>query len=337
MFVGGSVSGGEGDFGKPQSAAGRDVNIGQVIGSGVIHGNVNIVGSGSLNIASPLVKGLNALPRDLGNFVGRQAESAHLISILRTGDPNVVVISGMGGTGKSALSVHAAHKVADFYPDGLIWTSLTPHQGEVRAPEDILELLLRQLGIDPNVIPADLGSRVALYRSLLRHRRVLIVLDDAASGQQVQWLLPPASSSVVIITSRHRLVSLYDAAHIDLYGLTPLESVDFLEGIIGPQAALERQALVEIAELCKNLPLAIAIVGARLRARPDVSPGELAAELAETSRRLDRPGIGETYIRAVFDLSYRQLSKDHAKAFRLLSWFPGTRLDAQAAAALLDT
>jgi hypothetical protein len=55
---------------------------------------------------------------------------------------------------------------------------------------------------------------------------------------------------------------------------------------------LERQALVEIAELCKNLPLAIAIVGARLRARPDVSPGELAAELAETSRRLDRPGIG---------------------------------------------
>ena len=130
---------------------------------------------------------------------------------------------------------------------------------------------------------------------------------------------------------------LYDASHIYLDVFTPLESVDLLQRFIDPRPESGRQALQEIAALCGHLPLAIAIVGGYLRRRPNISVATFAAELADTSRHLDKLDIGRVNVRAVFDLSYSQLDQAVAKAFRLLSWFPGSTIDTAAAAALLDT
>lgn len=319
---------------KPRSEAGGD--MAQSIGSGVIYESAKVGDLNSLGVTAPQGELPTAVPGDIESFVGRHAELEYLQSILHSREPNVIVISGMGGSGKTALSLHAAHSVVELYPDGLIWVSLTDHRGKERTPAIILELLLQSLGVPSDLMQPDLESRISLYRSLLDRRQVLIVLDDATSVQQIQPFLPPDSSSVVMITSRRSLISLYGVGRVELDVFTPVESVDLLKRIVGPRAVAEPDALRAIAKLCGNLPLAISIIGAHLRARPHVSATALAAELAGMPRRLDSLDSWDTSVRTAFDISYSQLDKAPARAFRMLSLFPGGTFDAQAAAALLD-
>jgi len=91
---------------KSRPAIGTDLT--QSITSGIIHGNANVARINSLNVAAQFTSHLGTLPQSFENFVGRHVESENLLSVLRSGEPNVVVISGMGGSGKTALCLHVA-------------------------------------------------------------------------------------------------------------------------------------------------------------------------------------------------------------------------------------
>jgi tetratricopeptide (TPR) repeat protein len=329
------MASGESDAGKPRSAIAGDTNIAQSISGGTFFGPVFQGRDISISIASPDVA-VNTLPRDISTFVGRAQELAHLTSALLEAKSNLIVISGMAGSGKSSLAIHAAHSAAEFYPDGQIWASVASDQDSEHSPNELLETLLVGLGVPPGSIPTDLETRSALYRSLLHRRRVLIVLDNVTDSRQVTPLLPPASSSAVIITSRSRLISLEGAIQIGLDVLTPNESVEFLQVIAGPEAATD-PALFQIAEICGYLPLAIRLAGAYMRARPGLSVGDFADELIAMSKRLDRLGVENRSVRASFQLSYQQLDNRQARAFRLLASFPGGTFTDSAAARMLDT
>jgi hypothetical protein len=63
------------------------------------------------------------LPSDVATFTGREAELRRLAVLLDPGTeprgPVVIsAIDGMGGTGKSALAIRAAHQPAERFPDG---------------------------------------------------------------------------------------------------------------------------------------------------------------------------------------------------------------------------
>ncbi len=68
------------------------------------------------------------IPRDIGDFTGRYGELAALRERLLTsgadGLPSVVVISGMGGIGKTTLALHAAHGIRGSFPDGQLYADL---------------------------------------------------------------------------------------------------------------------------------------------------------------------------------------------------------------------
>jgi predicted ATPase len=102
------------------------------------------------------------------------------------------VIAGAGGSGKTTLAVHAAHRVRHLFPDGQLYADLRAASAAA-APGDVLARFLRDLGVDGGKVPAGDEERATLYRTMLVDRRVLILLDNANDVAQVRPLLPGAA------------------------------------------------------------------------------------------------------------------------------------------------
>jgi DNA-binding SARP family transcriptional activator/Flp pilus assembly protein TadD len=277
------------------------------------------------------------LPADLATFTGRETELGRLERLL-TGTGRAVVISaidGMAGIGKTSLVVHFAHRVRDRFPDGQLFLDLHGHTEAIDpvTPDHALNRMLTSLGVPGDRIPAGVEERAALYRTLLADRRVLVVLDNAVSEHQVGPLLPAATGSLVLITSRRRLTGLDHAEPLSVDVLGEDEAIALLDRITGP---VDRVAARDVVALCGHLPLAIRIAGARLRNRPGWTPEHLADRLRDERRRLTELSSGDRSVAAAFGLSYRQLTEQQQRVFRLLGLHPGTDFDTYAAAALAD-
>jgi transcriptional regulator with XRE-family HTH domain len=71
------------------------------------------------------------LPRDLGGFTGRERELAglekSLAAMADSGLVSIHAIDGMAGIGKTTFAVHAAHRLADRFPDGQFFLPLHAH------------------------------------------------------------------------------------------------------------------------------------------------------------------------------------------------------------------
>jgi DNA-binding SARP family transcriptional activator len=300
--------------------------------------------------APPLPDGpavLAQLPPAMADFTGRAGQIELLRQLLMTGPQAVehaqtgtVVVSGVagkGGVGKTALAVHVAHQVKDRFPDGQLYLNLGGTSVQPADPGEVLDWLLRALGVDGSVIPAGLQERAALYRARLAGRRVLVVLDNAASEHQVRPLLPGSPSCAVLVTSRTRLAGLEGAHLVDLDVLEPDQAVDLLGRITGAdRVAAEPAAASRIVRLCGLLPLAVRVAGARLATRKHRTLGWLADRLADERRRLDELAHGDLEVRASLALSYRALDPAQQRAFRLLGLAPAPDFAVWVASALLD-
>jgi tetratricopeptide (TPR) repeat protein len=293
------------------------------------------------------------LPVDVAHFTGRVAELATLDTLLAQDDATrpaamvIAVIAGTAGVGKTALAVRWAHRVRDRFPDGQLFVNLRGYDpGSPMAPERALEEFLRALDVPVERIPAELGERATLYRSLLDGRRVLIVLDNANAAEQVRPLLPGSSTCWVVVTSRSRLSGLVardGASRVTVDLLPPAEAIELLRDVIGTaRVAAEPEATVELASRCAYLPLALRIAAERAVTHPHVTLAGLAGELAVVHDRLDLLATADeedeaTAVRAVFSWSYHALSSEAARAFRLLGLHTGPDISTPAAAALTNT
>jgi len=292
--------------------------------------------------ASPVVpRQLPAAPR---HFTGRHGELEALTRLVDTIDASggTVVISaidGMAGIGKTALAIHAAHRLAERFPDGQLFLDLHGYtQGHPpRTASEALSWLLGALGMPPERIPVDGEQAAALYRQRLAGARTLIVLDNAATEAQVRPLLPGSGSCLVLVTSRRRLKALDDARSLSLDLLSPPDAVALLRAVAGPDRIPADDPLAdEIATLCGYLPLALRIAASLLRHRPAWSLENLTGQLRDQHRLAGALSDGERGLPAVFDLSYASLEVAHRRLWRLLGLVPGTDLEAYAAAALAE-
>jgi tetratricopeptide (TPR) repeat protein/transcriptional regulator with XRE-family HTH domain len=291
------------------------------------------------------------LPPAIPDFTGRGAQLEAVMSALRDPDGShrgavgLVAVTGMGGIGKTALAVRAAHKLVDSYPDGHLYLNLRGYgPGRPIATSDALGQLLRSLGLDVQLIPEDVEEAAALLRSQLARRRVLMLLDNATDVHHVMPLLPGSPGSAAIITSRGSMAALPGARLIRLDALSETESVDLLSGVVGQdRVAAEPEAAESLTRFAGRLPLAVRLIGARLAARPAWPVRHLVDLLQDEGRRLDGLGSDETGVRAsiassvrFLESSDRDLDRDAAGALPILSVLDGSDVHTLIAAHLLD-
>ncbi|WP_230196570.1 AfsR/SARP family transcriptional regulator [Streptomyces coriariae] len=290
------------------------------------------------------------LPAAPADFVGREAEVDSLLRQLTAGERTppasstmiINAIGGMAGVGKTTLAIHLAHRVADRYRDGQLYVDLRGFDlnGSAMTPAEAIRGFLENLGVSPQQIPDGLDAQAALYRSFLADRRMLVLLDNARDAEQVRPLLPGSAGCLVLITSRNQLSSLVAAHGAHPLALDVMSTESARESLVRRLGAdrvdAEPEATQTIISLCGRLPLALSVITARALMNPRLPLGAMAEQLLEAKGSLDafEGADRSTDIRAVFGWSYRTLSDDTARLFRLLSLHPGATFDVHSAAAL---
>ncbi|WP_444964234.1 BTAD domain-containing putative transcriptional regulator [Nocardiopsis sp. M1B1] len=285
------------------------------------------------------------LPIDVPVLYGREREvelvSAHLVPD-RPSNPPIVFIEGCPGVGKSALAVHAAHRVADAFPDGRLYVNL--HGASAHAAplsvHVVLTRLLRAFGADS--VPADVEEASTRLRTVLCGKRVLILLDDAASTDQVLPLLPSDPSCAVLITGRQNLVSLRPSLRMRLPVLAPGPAVSMLIRAVGEDRLAPGSSTARrLAQLTGYLPAALHAVADRLVARPRWYADRLLPQLTDVRCRLDTlhaDGLSVTErIGASLTALRRGGQATAAEALCLVGGFLDTTFTLKEAAELLGT
>ncbi|MGW0748074.1 BTAD domain-containing putative transcriptional regulator [Streptomyces sp. NPDC002587] len=325
----------EGDpaLSMPGARTGSGAGTGTGTGAGSGSGSAAGSGSGSAVRSGPVGSGavagapadgaerwspeLGALPPADPRFAGRAAELAELEQLLRSGPAGgCVAVTGLPGTGKTALAVEGAHRVADAFPDGRVFLDLRRGSAPPPAGAEILD---------------------RLGRAPLTGRRVLIVLDHVTSETQVRPLLPLAPGSALLLTAGRVPAGLPGLRPVVLGPWRPDESRR-LAGLFAEHGgpAPSSAAVDEIAGLCGGLPLAVRAAAAQLAARPHWTPATLADRLRDEGGRLDALRTGDVDVRARLLEAYAAAPGAQRRAFRLLSLLPPGRFGARQAAAALD-
>jgi tetratricopeptide (TPR) repeat protein len=274
----------------------------------------------------------NTLPRDVDDFIGREAEIALLLNAANGNDrehdsPIVCSIEGIGGVGKTSLAIHMGYSIAGRYPDAVLFIDLRAHT-EGQPPlstGDALGVLLADFGVPGEDIPDSLDGRISVWRRRLLDARVLVILDNASGVNQVENLLAGNHGCMFIITSRQRLIELPGVLSVQLDSLPSADAAALFQRVLG-SASMERDEsdAAQIVGRIGGLPLAIRLTAARLRSHPAWTVRDLLKQDITRQPDLER----------VYALSYRDLDPELRIFFRMLSVHPGAEITPEAAAVL---
>ncbi|WP_439663632.1 tetratricopeptide repeat protein [Lentzea sp. HUAS TT2] len=261
------------------------------------------------------------LPAAVSDFVGREELVQSVVDRIIP-FPQVVLLTGPVGTGKTTLAVHTAHRVANgHFPDGQLFVRLRG-----TTPYEVLGRFLGAFGLPA---PGDFAARLSAYRDAVVRQSLLLVLDDATCAEQVKPLLPHAPGCAVLVTSRHTL----KLPHVVEVGpLEPAQAMTLLGNQIGRARLAAESAQAEAVVAASDcLPLAVRIAGATLAARPHWPVALLAERLRDPGGRLDVLAHGGLSVRTRLEETAGDLSP-HARrllgmladagAHRLPPWAP---------------
>lgn len=313
--------------------------------SGSVHGQVlqaHTVTADTIVLHAPenRVQVPRQLPPPTRIWVDRADELERLDRLLTTAGPTRVVVTGLGGVGKTGLAVRWLDAHHERHPDGVLHVDLNGWSGHPPpTTSQVLAGWLRALGVAADDLPGEAAELVALYRTATADKAVAVLVDNAHSAEQVQPLVPATARGTILVTSRHRLAGLALAGfrHLDLACFPTATGAALLAGLLDE----DRQPLGEgllhaLATRCHGHPLALTIAGAYLAAHPRRDPARLITRLthlAEASAALDPH---ELSVEGVLQMSYEDLDAATARLYRGLAMHPGVEFTAEPLAAGLD-
>lgn len=223
---------------------------------------------------------------DYVRFVGRERELAWLRQRLSPTDRAwVLLLTGIGGVGKTALALAIAHEYRERYPnlppeerfDAIIWASakeqvLTPTGAEPAGPPGLISHTLAEVYqaiaqvLDREAITraAPLDQDREVQKALTAQRTLLVLdnldtMDDAVRG----FLRNLPAPTKAIVTSRERRLDVADV--LTVRGMEQEEALALIEAEAEPRGlAMSPEQKVRLYERTAGLPLAIRLSVARL-------------------------------------------------------------------------
>jgi predicted ATPase/class 3 adenylate cyclase len=288
----------------------------------------------------------NNLPPQRSSFVGRDKEVRDIQALLD--ESPLVTVLGMGGLGKTRLTLQVAAERLPKYPDGAWFVDLSA----VTDPGHVVGAVARTFEIfdEPG------RPLIQTVCAWLRTRRLLMVLDNCehvvgAAAELVDSILGQAGGVQVLASSRE----LLDVPGEQQYPIHPLPlpprdaSIEtllessavrmFAERAKAQRptfdlAAQEPTQLAELVTRLEGIPLAIELAAARLRTLsiPEILAGldDRYQMLTGGSRVLQKR---QQTLRALVDWSYDMLEDDEKRVLGRLAVFAGG-FDAAAATAV---
>lgn len=325
----------------PGPAPGTTANV--IGGSAVLHGPSvqarDIHGGLHFHPPAETPRPRPPVPRQLppvtARFMDREADRRTLDALRARHPahaPQVVVVSGLAGVGKTTFACHWLHEHADSFPDGQLYADLAGGSADGESgpasPATVLEAFLIALGV-PSV-PAGTAQRSALWRSMTSGLRLAVLLDNAFTAAQVRPLLSGSPTGITVVTSRNTLTGLrVDGASVHrLEGLPAESAVALLAVGGGARVAREPAAAHEVVRLCGGLPLTVGLASAQLAIRPHHSVSALADSLSRGQGVVELLRVdGEAVMRTALDMAYDVLPEAGARLYRRMGLVPTDRHD----------
>jgi WD40 repeat protein len=184
-----------------------------------------------------------------------------------TSPRHAVGVQGMGGIGKSVLAAAvAAHpEVAAAFSGGVFWIVVGQQPDLVRIQ---FELALAAGAKGPVLESRHQGK--LLLSQLFADRAALLVLDDVWDLVAAESLYVVGSQGRLLVTTRDAeiLVGL-GASELRIDVLPPDQALVLLAGWVGQDVRELPPKAAQVARECGYLPLALAMIGAMVRLRPD--------------------------------------------------------------------
>ena len=284
----------------------------------------------------PVKEIANNLPQQGSLFIGREQELRDVKALL--GSVRLVTLVGMGGLGKTRLSLQAAAELMHRFPDGVWFLDLAP----ISDPRLVLAEAAQLLGVREEPERTLLQS-VCAY---LKTRRVLLVLDNCehliqAAGELAHAIVKVAPNVRLAASSREALHVPGEHAYL----IQPLpvpklgDSVASLRQSTAVRLFVDRAqahkagfvltddlapAVAELVARLEGIPLALELAAARVRS---LSVTEINRRLGDRYKILTGGSRAlqarQQTLRALVDWSYDLLHDVERTLFNRLATFKG--------------
>jgi predicted ATPase/class 3 adenylate cyclase len=278
----------------------------------------------------------NNLPFQATSFIGRERELSEVKALL--GHSRSITLLGMGGLGKTRLSLQVAAELIHEYPDGVWFLDLAPlRDSALLVPETAQVLGVRE------------EPEQSLLRTLCGHLkplRALLILDNCehlirATAELVHAVLRAAPQVRILASSREALRTPGEQAYPVLPLPVPAQG-DGVEALLHSTAVClfldrarlhkpgfvltdrEAPGVAELVARLEGIPLALELAAARLRS---LSVADINARLKDRYKLLTGGARvlqeRQQTLRALVDWSYELLAPTERTVLGRLAVFIG--------------